>query len=150
MCCGSQTGHLAVSGHLLQTQPSPLQPGSGQLCPQPAPLLDLHTDLRLHTLLSPPKGVIKWAKSPFKCHLLLLFNEFSVVWCLAGVQPALNHTWVFYPWLQMMSLGFQLQHERVFVQLLSVVSHPSWWNSGRVSAAGSSARMVSNQILFTG
>ncbi len=35
---------------------------------------------------------IKWAKSPFECHIALLFNEFSIVRSLAEVQPALNHT----------------------------------------------------------
>lgn len=95
------------------------------------------------------KRAIKWARSTFACHIVLLFNGFSIVCSLAEVQPALNHTWVFYPWSWMMSLGFQLQLEGVFVQLLFVVSDPSWWNSGRVSAVSNPTRMVSNQISFT-
>lgn len=108
MCCGSQTGHLTVSGHLLPTHPSPparKQSTVSTIRPtaRPAYWLGQTRCEAAHTPLSP-------LKSPFECHILLLFNKSSVVCSLAEIQPALNHTWVFYPGLWVMSSRFQLQH----------------------------------------
>lgn len=72
-----------------------------------------------------PERTIKWARSHSECHILLLFNEFFIVCCLAESLCLLS---------ALMSFRFQLQHERVFAQLFSVISHPSSWNSGKVNA----------------
>ena len=85
-----------------------------------------------------------WSYTHCDCHILLLFNELSIVFSLAGNQPAFNHAGVLYSQLWMMRS--QLQHEGVFAQLFSVILHLSWWNSGRVSAFSRPTPMLSNYI----
>ncbi len=135
-------GRECVAGHRQDIWPfqaihcqltPPLQLGSGKLCPQPDPCLpDLHwlenrqSEAVTHCSIHWKNDQMK--QSPFECHILFLFNEFFIVWSPAEVHTTVNYT-SFYLWLWMMSLEFQLQHERMFVQLSAVGSGLSWQNS---------------------